>query len=118
MSEPTGADLAEERDAEERAAADDMDAEHEAQEPADTRVVRWYGQPGVDFREISDLDWKRAGVDLDKDEDGNDRQVPVSTIRWDKSNDFVVPLSALGFLTEYQVERYIGGDNRFRIEEK
>jgi len=120
MSESIGAELDEERDAEARVEAgeDNLDNDMGELEEQDRRVVRWYGQPGVDYREISVGDWNHAGVDLEKDSDGNDRTVPVSTIRWDKSNDYAVPLSALGFLSEEQVARYIDADNRFRIEER
>lgn len=118
MSEPTSNEMAEERDAETRVATgqEDLSDDMGAVEEKDNRVVRWYAQPGVDYREISVSDWHQAGVDLEKDSDGNDREVPVTAVRWDKFNDYTVPMSALSFLSEEQVARYIGGDSRLRIE--
>jgi hypothetical protein len=111
--------------------AEEQDAERQAQDAGLTdskKVVRWYGQPGVDYREISIVDWKQAGVDLEKGPDGNDRAGdgptplgggPVQTVRWDDANDRVVPLSFLeAFLTEDQIKSYIVRDSRFKIEDK
>lgn len=111
MSQPTELEQQEEQDAD-RQAVDEQAIQDKGQ------VVRWHGQAGVDYREISVEDWNRAGVDLDKDGDGNDRTTPVRTIRWHAGNDYAVPLSVLEeFLTDEQIRQYIGSDNRFKIEE-
>lgn len=96
------------------ASAEEQDAEAQAQEAGLTdskKVVRWYGQPGVDYREISLEDWRKAGLDLDS--------VEAKAVRWDDSNDRTVPLSFLeSFLTEEQVNAWIVRDGRLRIEDK
>lgn len=94
--------------------AEEQDAETQAVDEGlveETRVVRWYGQPGVDYREISLEDWRRAGLDLDS--------VEAKAVRWDDSNNRTVPLSFLqGFLTAEQVYAWIERDGRFKIEDK
>ena len=98
----------------EYASAEEQDAEAQAQEAGLTdsnKVVRWHGQPGVDYREISLQDWKNAGLDLDT--------VEAQTVRWDFANDYTVPLSFLEkFLDEHQIEAWIVRDGRFRIEDR
>lgn len=99
---------------EQLSSAEEQDAERQAQEQGltkDTRVVRWYGQRGVDYREISVEDWRQAGLDTE--------QVEAKTVRWDDSNDRTVPLSFLeSFLTEQQIQAWIVRDSRLKIEDK
>jgi len=94
--------------------AEEQDAEDQAQQAGLTesnKVVRWYGQPGVDYREISVEDWQKAGLDTS--------EVEAKTVRWDAGNDYTVPLSFLeAFLTEEQLAAYIGRDSRFKIEDR
>ncbi len=94
--------------------AEEQDAEAQAQEAGltdDSRVVRWYGQPGVDYREISVEDWRKAGLDLES--------VEAKTVRWDVSNEYTVPRSFLAaFLTDEQIYAWIERDSRFKIEDK
>lgn len=115
-SKPTALEDAEEQEAESQA----MDMRASEQETG--KVVRWYGQAGVDYREISVQDWRQAGVAIDE-EAGTSNMAKetgrvVRTIRWHAGNEFAVPLSELDFLTEGQISQYIGGDNRFKIEDK
>jgi hypothetical protein len=94
--------------------AEEQDAEAQAQDAGLTdskKVVRWYGQAGVDYREISLTDWRNAGLDLDA--------VEAKAVRWDAANDYTVPLVFLeGFLTEEQIQAWIVRDGRLRIEDK
>ena len=91
---------------------EEQDAEATAQEEGlieDTRVVRWHGQPGVDYREISAESWLSAGVSPD---------AQPKTVRWDKANGYTVPRSFLaGFLTDDQIRVYVEMDGRFKVED-
>lgn len=94
--------------------AEEQDAEAQAQQAGLTesnKVVRWYGQPGVDYREISLADWRQAGLDLE--------EVEAKSVRWDASNGYTVPLSFLeAFLTEQQIYAWIVRDGRFKVEDR
>lgn len=82
---------------------ENFDSEWRVQAPDATKWVVYDPQPGVDYREISEADWKRAGVP-----DGQ-------YLRWDKDNEWRVPATMLEFLGEPQFQTYILNDNRFRV---
>ncbi len=69
--------------------------------------VTYQAQAGVDYREISVADWKKAGVDVEQ-------QQPWY-VRWDARNDWRVPLSMFEFLTDQQFQLFVVNDNRFKV---
>lgn len=53
-------------------------------------------------REITKKEWKAAGIDGE-------------TVRWDASNNYMVPVSELSFLSEEEYVTHIEGDGDFKL---
>lgn len=90
---------------------EEFDAEYRAQMDAEstTEWVVYRPIPGLDYREITIAEWKKAGVNVDEQD--------ARYVRWDTKNDWRLPRQMLDFLSDGQFTQYIMGDGRFHVED-